>query len=249
MISAHQEPTLRSLKAAKAAAAPTTSSSSAARGAAGVPALPAGDSRSGDNNEAIEIDEDEDDDGAQPDPDAADESDHGSEFARLLELEELEGEQGEAEALYLTREEKAALGQAREQWLSCLDDEDPAGDPASDIAANTEQHDDGRVVFYPSASSSSAASSSSTAPPAPLAAAQGVTVGNVTELGGGTDRANLKIKCYQHSRCEVFMKVRSLPPNADLLARAWLVHGFQKYKRRDETQLHKNDLRLFFPNA
>lgn len=70
------------------------------------------------------------------------------------------------------------------------------------------------------------------------------------ELSSGNGRqASLKVTCYCHSKCEFFRKVSTLPPNADALAREWLLHGYRAHHFRNEGHKHIADITRFFPWA
>lgn len=133
--------------------------------------------------------------------------------------------------LYLSNAELAGLRNAERSQLSLLDEEDSAClDGLRAHASDLRQLEDGRVVLH--------------RPPPFLQN----TLGSVLELKSGTSGATLKIKCYLHSKCELFFKLSNLTGNVDQRARNWLLHGHTKYgTRRDLGEKHKADAHLFFP--
>ena len=129
------------------------------------------------------------------------------------------------------------LEDVRKEWLAALDAQDPCQDlGAADADPNLIQGTDGRVTYIPPAASSSAASSSTARP------TRKDVLGSIVYLNAGTPKATLKVHCFQHSKCVIFRKVSKLPAGSDLQARRWLLHGYQKYRFRNQAEKHMTDV-------
>lgn len=90
--------------------------------------------------------------------------------------------------------------------------------------------------------------SASSKGPLPQALSAHVTLGSVNELVTSSNaNSTMKVKCYLHSKCNLFVRTAKLPANPDAKAREWLLHGYRKYPQRGQGSEHMKDAVMFFP--
>ena len=123
------------------------------------------------------------------------------------------------------QEDEAFLKETERNWLHALNVEDPDINLEEDQKEDSTYTDEKGYVFEGDSKT-------------PL--------GSIKELSAHLRNHSLKITCYQHSQCSLFRRIHKVPPNADTLARKWLLEG-KKYGKRSDGKLHVKDALRYFP--